>query len=83
MMRGLELDCLLFVGGSAAYGRCWFNFRYVTNILGNDESTVPAMLDSIAVAQNHVFLGVVSMFYWSTGVYIGVECGAVAHALGP
>jgi len=65
MMRELKLDCLLIVGGSAAYGRCWFNFRYVTNMMGNDESTVPAMLDSIAVAQNHVFLGVVSMVYWS------------------
>ena len=37
MMCGLEHDCLLFVGGSAAYGRCWFNFRYVTNMMGKAE----------------------------------------------
>ena len=37
MMRGLNLDCLLIIGGSAAYGRCWFNFRYVTNMLGKAE----------------------------------------------
>ena len=37
MMRGLHLDCLLIVGGSAAYGRCWFNFRYVVNMLGKAE----------------------------------------------
>lgn len=37
MMRTLNLDCLLIVGGSAAYGRCWFNFRYVTNMMGKAE----------------------------------------------
>jgi Xaa-Pro aminopeptidase len=37
MMRGLRLDCLLIVGGSAAYGRCWFNFRYVVNMMGKAE----------------------------------------------
>jgi Xaa-Pro aminopeptidase len=37
MMRKLNLGCLLIVGGSAAYGRCWFNFRYVTNMMGKAE----------------------------------------------
>jgi Xaa-Pro dipeptidase len=37
MMRSLNLDCLLIVGGSAAYGRLWFNFRYVTNMMGKAE----------------------------------------------
>lgn len=37
MMREMSLDCLLIVGGSAAYGRCWFNFRYVTNMMGKAE----------------------------------------------
>ena len=37
MMRGLDLDCLLIVGGSAAYGRGWFNVRYVTNMMGKAE----------------------------------------------
>ncbi len=37
MMRGLNLDCLLIVGGSAAYGRLWFNLRYVTNMMGKAE----------------------------------------------
>jgi Xaa-Pro aminopeptidase len=37
MMRELNLDCLLVIGGSAAYGRCWFNFRYVTNMIGKAE----------------------------------------------
>jgi Xaa-Pro aminopeptidase len=37
MMRGLDLDCLLIVGGSAAYGRLWFNVRYVTNMMGKAE----------------------------------------------
>ena len=37
MMRGLNLDCLLIIGGSAAYGRLWFNFRYVTNMMGKAE----------------------------------------------
>jgi len=37
MMRTLNLDCLLIVGGSAAYGRCWFNFRFVTNMMGKAE----------------------------------------------
>jgi hypothetical protein len=32
MMREMRLDCLLIIGGSAAYGR--FNFRYVTNMMG-------------------------------------------------
>jgi Xaa-Pro aminopeptidase len=37
MMRQLNLDCLLIVGGSAAYGRLWFNIRYVTNMMGKAE----------------------------------------------
>ena len=37
MMGELGLDCLLIVGGSAAYGRLWFNFRYVTNMMGKAE----------------------------------------------
>jgi Xaa-Pro aminopeptidase len=37
MMREKQLDCLLIVGGSAAYGRCWFNFRYLTNMMGKAE----------------------------------------------
>jgi Xaa-Pro aminopeptidase len=37
MMRELNIDCLLIIGGSAAYGRGWFNFRYVTNMLGKAE----------------------------------------------
>jgi Xaa-Pro aminopeptidase len=37
MMRRLNLDCLLIIGGSAAYGRLWFNFRYVTNMMGKAE----------------------------------------------
>src|SRR5262249_5553879 len=37
MMRELKVGCLLIVGGSAAYGRCWFNFRYVTNMMGKAE----------------------------------------------
>ena len=37
MMREHSLDCLLIVGGSAAYGRLWFNVRYVTNMMGKAE----------------------------------------------
>ena len=37
MMREHRLDCLLVIGGSAAYGRLWFNFRYVTNMMGKAE----------------------------------------------
>ena len=37
MMHELSLDCLLIIGGSAAYGRLWFNFRYVTNMMGKAE----------------------------------------------
>ncbi len=37
MMRQQRLDCMLIVGGSAAYGRLWFNFRYVTNMMGKAE----------------------------------------------
>lgn len=37
MMREHNLDCLLIVGGSAAYGRLWFNVRYVTNMMGKAE----------------------------------------------
>jgi Xaa-Pro aminopeptidase len=37
MMRQRDLDCLLIIGGSAAYGRGWFNFRYVTNMMGKAE----------------------------------------------
>ncbi|MGZ8486192.1 MAG: hypothetical protein ACXW6R_20165, partial [Candidatus Binatia bacterium] len=37
MMAEQRLDCMLIVGGSAAYGRLWFNFRYVTNMMGKAE----------------------------------------------
>ena len=37
MMREQRLDCMLIIGGSAAYGRLWFNFRYVTNMMGKAE----------------------------------------------
>ncbi|MGH7775143.1 MAG: M24 family metallopeptidase [Candidatus Binatia bacterium] len=37
MMREQGLDCLLIIGGSAAYGRLWFNIRYVTNMMGKAE----------------------------------------------
>ena len=37
LMREQNLDCMLIIGGSAAYGRCWFNFRYVTNMIGKAE----------------------------------------------
>ncbi len=37
MMREHRLDCLLIVGGSAAYGRLWFNVRYITNMMGKAE----------------------------------------------
>jgi len=37
LMGELRLDCLLIIGGSAAYGRLWFNFRYVTNMMGKAE----------------------------------------------
>jgi Xaa-Pro aminopeptidase len=37
MMQAMSLDCLLIIGGSAAYGRLWFNFRYVTNMVGKAE----------------------------------------------
>ena len=37
LMRHLNLECLLIIGCSAAYGRCWFNFRYVTNMVGKAE----------------------------------------------
>jgi Xaa-Pro aminopeptidase len=37
MIRERDLDCLLIIGGSAAYGRLWFNFRYVTNMMGKAE----------------------------------------------
>jgi Xaa-Pro aminopeptidase len=37
MMGEQKLDCLLIIGGSAAYGRLWFNFRYVTNMMGKAE----------------------------------------------
>ncbi len=37
MMRQMKLDCLLIIGGSAAYGRLWFNVRYVTNMMGKAE----------------------------------------------
>ena len=36
-MREQGLDCLLIIGGSAAYGRLWFNIRYVTNMMGKAE----------------------------------------------
>ena len=34
LMREKNLDCLLIIGGSAAYGRLWFNLRYLTNMIG-------------------------------------------------
>jgi Xaa-Pro dipeptidase len=37
LMSEMGLDCLLIIGGSAAYGRLWFNIRYVTNMLGKAE----------------------------------------------
>ena len=37
MMKDKNLDCLLIIGGSAAYGRLWFNVRYVTNMMGKAE----------------------------------------------
>jgi Xaa-Pro dipeptidase len=37
MMREEGLDCLLVIGGSAAYGRLWFNLRYITNMMGKAE----------------------------------------------
>jgi hypothetical protein len=37
MMRAMNLDCILIIGGSAAYGRLWFNFRYITNMIGKAE----------------------------------------------
>ena len=37
MMRAMKLDCVLIIGGSAAYRRLWFNFRYVTNMMGKAE----------------------------------------------
>ncbi len=37
MMQKNHLDCLLVIGGSAAYGRLWFNFRYLTNMMGKAE----------------------------------------------
>ena len=37
MMDEQRLDCLLIIGGSAAYGRLWFNIRYVTNMIGKAE----------------------------------------------
>ncbi len=37
LMREKKLDCLLIIGGSAAYGRLWFNLRYVTNMMGKAE----------------------------------------------
>ncbi len=37
LMGEQRLDCMLIVGGSAAYGRLWFNFRYVTNMMGKAE----------------------------------------------
>lgn len=37
LMKKKDLDCLLIIGGSAAYGRVWFNVRYVTNMIGKAE----------------------------------------------
>ena len=37
MMGEMKLDCILIIGGSAAYGRLWFNFRYITNMIGKAE----------------------------------------------
>ena len=37
LLRDRELDCLLVIGGSASYGRLWFNVRYLTNMMGKAE----------------------------------------------
>ena len=37
MMGEMKLDYILIIGGSAAYGRLWFNFRYITNMIGKAE----------------------------------------------
>lgn len=37
LLRDKQLDCLLIIGGSAAYGRLWFNIRYLTNMMGKAE----------------------------------------------
>ena len=37
LLKEKELDCLLVIGGSAAYGRLWFNIRYLTNWMGKAE----------------------------------------------
>ena len=37
MMRDKDLDCLLVIGGSASYGRLWFNVRYLTNMMAKAE----------------------------------------------
>jgi hypothetical protein len=42
MMREMKLDCLLIIGGSAAYGRLWFNFRYALDRCGRSQTTSPA-----------------------------------------
>ena len=37
MMRTLKLHCVFIIGGLASYGRLWFNFRYITNMMGKAE----------------------------------------------
>ncbi len=37
LLKQKNLDCLLVIGGSAAYGRLWFNVRYLTNMMGKAE----------------------------------------------
>jgi hypothetical protein len=37
LLKEKGLECLLIIGGSASYGRAWFNVRYVTNMMGKAE----------------------------------------------
>ena len=37
MMQEMNIDCILVIGGSASYGRLWFNVRYLTNMVGKAE----------------------------------------------
>lgn len=37
LLHEQNLDCLLVIGGSAAYGRLWFNMRYLVNWMGKAE----------------------------------------------
>ena len=49
LMGEQGLDCMLIVGGSAAYGRLWFNFRYVTNMMGKAEGPITASSPRTAI----------------------------------